>query len=99
MRKWWVSLALIGLFSLAAQAQDTPPPDSGGAKSARAACKQDAERLCQGVQPGGGRIVQCLQDHKDQLQPACASGIAKLHGHKPPAGSGDSDPSAPSKPQ
>lgn len=43
------------------------------ALSARAAdpCKADVEQLCQGVQPGGGRIVQCLKDHADKLSPPC----------------------------
>src|SRR5271165_3599403 len=27
-------------------------------------CKGDAERLCPGVQPGGGRIIKCLKAHE-----------------------------------
>jgi len=34
-------------------------------------CKEDAERLCQGVEPGEGRIVQCLKQHEADLSPAC----------------------------
>src|SRR6267378_3159321 len=34
-------------------------------------CKEDAERLCQGVEPGEGRILQCLKKHEAELSPAC----------------------------
>jgi Golgi apparatus protein 1 len=34
-------------------------------------CKEDAERLCKGVEPGQGRIVQCLKQHEAELSPAC----------------------------
>ncbi len=34
-------------------------------------CHADAQRLCQGVQPGGGRIIACLQTHANELSPVC----------------------------
>lgn len=37
----------------------------------RAACQADAEKLCAGVKPGGGRIVQCLAKQLDKLSPEC----------------------------
>ena len=44
----------------------------------RAACAEDAQTLCAGVQPGGGRIVACLKEHKDALSDRCkqAAGLA-----------------------
>ena len=44
----------------------------------RAACADDAQKLCAGVQPGGGRIVACLKEHKDSLSDRCkqAAGLA-----------------------
>ena len=44
----------------------------------RAACADDAQRLCAGVPPGGGRIVACLKEHKDSLSDRCkqAAGLA-----------------------
>jgi hypothetical protein len=71
--KWLMPVCVFGLFSLAAQAQDTPPADGG----ARAACKADYQKLCQGVRPGGGRAVACLNDHMDQLSPACKDAMQK----------------------
>ena len=35
-------------------------------------CKPDVERLCTGVQPGGGRIVKCLKAHKMEVSVGCA---------------------------
>jgi hypothetical protein len=40
------------------------------------ACKADFEKLCPGVQPGGGRPFACLAKQKDKLSPDCAKVIA-----------------------
>src|SRR3989338_6799136 len=40
-------------------------------------CADDAARLCKDVQPGGGRVAECLKEHKDELSPACKKNIAK----------------------
>jgi hypothetical protein len=37
----------------------------------RSACGGDVRSLCGGVQPGGGRIVQCLATQAASLSPAC----------------------------
>jgi hypothetical protein len=37
----------------------------------RAACAADAKKFCAGVQPGGGRVVACLKEHKDELSDRC----------------------------
>lgn len=34
-------------------------------------CKQDVEKFCSDVEPGQGRLVRCLRQHKDQLSDAC----------------------------
>ena len=37
----------------------------------REACMADFEKYCPGVQPGGGRVLECLSKHLDQLTPQC----------------------------
>ncbi len=37
----------------------------------RAACEADAKKLCSGVMPGGGRILDCLATQKNKLSDAC----------------------------
>jgi cysteine rich repeat protein len=44
---------------------------SFAAAAAEHPCKEDAERLCKGVEPGEGRVVQCLKQHEADLSPAC----------------------------
>jgi hypothetical protein len=41
----------------------------------RSACKQDYEKYCAGTAPGGGRIVACLNKHRDQLTVTCQNAI------------------------
>jgi hypothetical protein len=42
------------------------------------ACKGDAQKFCTGMQPGGGRIARCLQQHADDLSPGCKTQGDKL---------------------
>ena len=37
----------------------------------REACKADFEKYCSGVEPGGGRVIECLAKELDKLTPAC----------------------------
>ncbi|MBX9710956.1 MAG: cysteine rich repeat-containing protein [Xanthobacteraceae bacterium] len=37
----------------------------------RAACMGDYQKYCQGVTPGGGRIIACLSAAGDKLTPDC----------------------------
>ncbi len=37
----------------------------------RGACRADAEKLCAGVERGGGRILNCLAGQKDRLSDDC----------------------------
>jgi hypothetical protein len=86
----------------------TVPPGMGGPGSPpgmgssalprfRAACAQDLRRLCPGVQPGGGRLIRCLQPYSRQLSPSCrgliAAGAGPAQGYGPPPSGGASLPS------
>jgi hypothetical protein len=41
------------------------------------ACRSDYDRLCAGVQPGGGRVLACLQNHVSQLSAACGQAVPR----------------------
>lgn len=47
-----------------------------GAEEQSKPCADDAARLCKGMQPGGGRIANCLREHRDELSPACKERMA-----------------------
>jgi hypothetical protein len=42
----------------------------------REACRNDVKALCGSVQPGGGRIRDCMREHRTQLSNACKLAIA-----------------------
>jgi hypothetical protein len=43
-------------------------------------CKADVERLCPGVQPGGGRIIACLKAHKEEISIGCGKALQAMKG-------------------
>ena len=43
-------------------------------------CKEDAARLCPGVEPGKGRIAKCLKEHENEISIGCAKELKKLKG-------------------
>jgi len=65
-------------------ASSPTPPGAGTAASpqavaeARAACDTDIQKLCPSVQPGGGRILACLKQHKDQVSDGCKQAVLKV---------------------
>lgn len=66
------ALALAGALTLADAAQA-----AGAMAGMRAACQADLQTLCAGVQPGGGRIMQCLKQNREKLSAGCKSAIAE----------------------
>ena len=51
-----------------------------------AACMPDLERLCQGVQPGEGRIMKCMTENKSHVSPACAAAMKEKEQDEQSAG-------------
>jgi len=78
------ALALAGLASVStalamassAQAQLSPQMRSEAIALMRV-CRGDYDRLCAGVQPGGGRVLACLQNHASQLSAACGQAVPR----------------------
>lgn len=55
----------------------------------RAAC--NTASLCSGVQPGGGRIIQCLREHKSEVSTKCKIALGEFflsRTPRPPKGGG-----------
>lgn len=44
-------------------------------RGVRAACWDDIERVCGEVQPGRGRIYQCLREHESELSEPCKAAL------------------------
>ena len=69
--KWFAVLA--GVFCLAMAT------GASAAQNARP-CAEDAAKLCQGMQPGGGGVAKCLKEHSSELSPECKGSMAKMKG-------------------
>jgi hypothetical protein len=41
-------------------------------------CKKDIAKFCKGIEPGEGRILQCLTLSKDDVTPACKKHLARI---------------------
>src|SRR5450755_1089878 len=59
---------------------------------ARAACASDVQKLCPNVSPGGGRILTCLKQHKDEVSDGCKRAILGATGKSSGAASSASSP-------
>lgn len=66
-------LILVPMLALCAS---TPAFAQAGSNPAvQAACRADAQRLCHGVQPGDGRIGQCLRARINEVSPGCLEAV------------------------
>lgn len=62
---------------LAAAAQAQMPGGNARAQLQRA-CGSDVQKLCAGVQPGGGRLLGCLKGQSDKVSDACTAALSTL---------------------
>jgi Cysteine rich repeat len=53
-----------------------------GLEDLRTYCVSDIKRLCKGVKPGGGRLLQCLKANKKGMTVGCAQALQKLKARK-----------------
>jgi hypothetical protein len=77
-----------GGFATPALADDQIPPSSAppsaasdahkrGKEKIKQACGDDVKRFCEGVTPGEGRVVQCLEEHAKDLSQDCSKLMEK----------------------
>ena len=61
-------LSLLAAVLLSSTAALAGPGGPGGGHGP---CSADVQKFCASVQPGGGRIMECLKAHEADLSPAC----------------------------
>ena len=73
----WVFAAL--LLAAAAHAAEVP------LVKALEPCRPDVEKFCRGVEPGAGRILGCLKDHREEVSDVCKARLAQYRVKRKPA--------------
>jgi hypothetical protein len=69
-----LALAILAVPAFAADPPQQPQQPRGGA--VREACKADIATHCAGLEPGGGRIRECLKANREKLSDGCKAAIA-----------------------
>jgi hypothetical protein len=67
-----------------------PDPSSGSGKeregkgnhAMKKACAEDVKKLCSGIKPGEGRILQCLKQHAQDLSQGCTDTMQQRGKHR-----------------
>ena len=72
-----LALAAIVYGVLGSQPLYAQAVSSQASADAQAACASDVQKLCAGVQSGGGRIIACLKQHQAEVSDGCKQAIVK----------------------
>lgn len=70
----YLTLAFVALAG-AASAQEMSRQQM---REVRAACEADVRRLCGGIQPGGGKLLQCLQQNASSVSQTCTAKLMEI---------------------
>jgi hypothetical protein len=71
-----LAIACGGAFAASAFAADSAAPAAGAASGAlAAACHDDLQKYCDGVQPGEGRYKACMKEHWREFSPECKKAL------------------------
>lgn len=52
--------------------------NAGVEKLVLGACKQDRDKFCKDIEPGQGRILDCLKQNRARLKPACKAKLRRV---------------------
>jgi hypothetical protein len=88
-------LSLLFFFGILQAAPYVWAQDNAALAVLRAGCTDDAQKFCANVEPGGGRILQCLKDHKDSLSDKCKQAAQQAIGMSNGSPAPSAPPSAP----
>ncbi len=82
MRSFWsllagVTLSLTGAGGAALSRAAEAPPATGSRSLIAKNCAADVDKLCAGVEAGGGRLARCLHGHQDELQLECKQALER----------------------
>lgn len=79
-----VRTAAVGALLLGVAAANGAAAQARGdqAGALRQACAADVKALCPGVQPGGGRLKQCLRENAAKVSPGCREGLKEARAAK-----------------
>jgi len=70
----WQAMMLVAPLAVALSVAPEPAYAQRGAGP----CREDIQKLCAGMQPGGGRFRDCLQQHAAELTPACQQHLTQM---------------------
>jgi hypothetical protein len=73
MRLWQVMTLVAPLAAALGVA-----PEPAYAQRGAGPCREDIEKFCASVQPGGGRFRDCLQQHAAEVTPACQQHLSQM---------------------
>ncbi|MFI5398817.1 MAG: cysteine rich repeat-containing protein [Candidatus Binatia bacterium] len=72
--KVWKFVTLIAPLAVALQVA----PSLAQPKRGEGPCREDVEKLCPNIKPGGGRYRDCLKQHAAELSPACQEHLKQV---------------------
>jgi hypothetical protein len=77
MRVLLTAAQLVLVLAAPAAAQSAPQLTPEQQRAIATACRSDIEKLCAGIQPGGGRIGICLREKFSQVTAPCRTELIK----------------------
>ncbi|MFX8832873.1 cysteine rich repeat-containing protein, partial [Acinetobacter baumannii] len=70
-----VLVAMLLLVVAGQAAAQVTPDQKERARTLARACRADAQKFCQGIDPGGGRLLTCLKGREADLSAGCRDAL------------------------